>query len=645
MTTRLASAISSVTVAIALTGCVSDAPSDEAATFFPTDVNGFADWFTGGQPDGDGDADGDTPLGGDETPPRERYQIPNESDAESAGLTSWGICTGGEDEDGDGLIDCNDFGCLEDPACCVATDRAWIDDLASCGPALSGCAWSEIPSQGGTVVVADGAVRLGGDGRAMVGIATAPVVGIGGGPAILFVAALDDATCGEGSCPQVFGVGLTSQRSISGATGVTPLAGVVLNGESRAVQYVVAGHVVGSVPFDAEGDPADVRTPLLYAFRLYPDGSVGFWSRRNPEDASWLTVNPPELTSPSLLARADAAALRVVVFGRLDGLDAAHVSSLRLESPVCDLPDVWSRPSASPVELPAGSEGPARSPAVFEAGGALHMIYEDGRGLVEARSDDGGATWGEAQRILAQGSRTGYGVVAMRAPAVIARSDGATVTYHLWYEAEAEAGADTPPGVTPTAILHAESADGETWVEAEEPIAIEARDAPWLARVGAPSVTASIDGGGLLMLFDGAQAYNDGTAILSATSGDGTHWQVAERPAQIGGVADPPLAFERDGRSEPEVTLRGGVYHLWYVGLDGAHSAIGYAVSSDGAVWHRFGPVLQAEALWEQGRIGGPAVTSRATSEAGTALLRLWYHGGASGRERIGVAAREIPAL
>jgi hypothetical protein len=661
MTTRLAPAISTAMVAIALANCTADGAQDPMAADSapPPGVSGFADWYNaeptppeGGDADGDADsdtdADGDELLTTDERTSRERCQYANESDASLAGYDTWGICSDGSDEDGDGLVDCDDFGCLEDPGCCAPTERAWVDDLASCGVGLSGCSWAEIPSQGGTVNVAgDGTVRLGGEGDAISGIASAPIVGLGGGPAILFVGAFDDATCGEGSCSQVFGVALTSQRTISGATGVAPLAGVVLDGESRAIQYVVAGHVAFSVPFDDGAGPASVHTPLLYAFRIYPDGAVGFWSRRNAEDASGLTENPPEFTSAALLAGADTTELRVVIFGRLDGTDMAHVSSLRLDSRVCDLPDVWSRPSASPVALPTGPDEIVRNPAVFEAGGALHLIYDDGVGLVEVTSGDSGESWGGEQRILAQGSSTGYGAVAMRAPTVLASSDGVgeTPTYHLWYEAEAQAGSDTPAGVTPTAILHAVSDDGETWVEAEEPIAIEAQDAPWLARVGSPTVAPSLDGVGFLMLFDGAQASGGETGLMSATSDDGKVWTVAAEPVQFGAAEGAPLEFERDGRSEPEVSLWGDVYRLWYVGLDGAHSAIGYAVSSDGVRWQPFGQVLEAGATWEQGRVGGPSVVSWPTAETGTALLRMWYDAGASGRERIGVAAREVPAL
>jgi hypothetical protein len=296
--------------------------------------------------------------------------------------------------------------------------------------------------------------------------------------------------------------------------------------------------------------------------------------------------------------------------------------------------------------MPAAPDGHVRNPAVFAAGSALGMIFEDGHGLVEAISDDGGGSWGDEQRILAQGSSTRYGVVAVGAPTVLAWApDGEPTLFHLWYEAEAEAGADTPAGVTPTAILHAVSEDGVLWVEAEEPIAVEALPVPWRARVGAPTVTASPDGNGLRMWFLGQSAYGVESGIVMARSDDAKTWTVDEAPILLGDPADRPLPFERDGRDAPEVAVRGGVLHLWYVGYDGARSTIGYAVSSDGVAWARFGQVLEADMPWEFGRLAGPSVVVLQDPDDRSETLQLWYHGGVNGRERIGVVSRELPNL
>jgi hypothetical protein len=98
---------------------------------------------------------------------------------------------------------------------------------------------------------------------------------------------------------------------------------------------------------------------------------------------------------------------------------------------------------------------------------------------------------------------------------------------------------------------------------------------------------------------------------------------------------------------------RGSAIHLWYTGLNGARSSIGYAVGVREVglqwSWLQTGPVLEPEQPWEAQRVADPAVLTlgRAGGDLasdGVAVVHLWYQGGLAGQGRMGLVTREVPA-
>lgn len=84
-------------------------------------------------------------------------------------------------------------------------------------------------------------------------------------------------------------------------------------------------------------------------------------------------------------------------------------------------------------------------------------------------------------------------------------------------------------------------------------------------------------------------------------------------------------AWEQDV-NRPSVVRVGSTYHMWYTGQANGHSAIGYAVSSNGRDWTRVGnqPVLTPTAPWEKEAVMCPSVLW----DEGTKTFRMWYSGG-----------------
>lgn len=558
-------------------------------------------------------------------------------------------CRNGEDEDEDGLADCADLSCLADPLCCVEAPQSGIEgDFGGCIEGLEACGWTRFlsPLDGDAVRLIDGELHLGGDGVGEVGLYSEPLTGLGGEPFLTFVASLTDPRCAVGSCPQILGVALSTQGSYSTGTGVQPTVGIVLDGEARRIHLFNRGRIGHS---EELADIDALSRPLLYGFQLHTDGSVSFWAQQPPDeiDATGKPLSDGIYVSPT----SDDQVLRptrVAAFGRLSGVDSAQVRSIHLRRRACDVPDGWSRVASHPVLTPPDDFVTARKPAVVDVDGELVMVFEREHGLSQATSSNGGLSWEHGGRILNQPPSTVYGLVDTRSPTILAwvPPGGTQTLYHLWYVGEAEAGMETPEGVTPTAILLAYSEDGITWSEAEEPIMIEATEGhPWMSEVASPTVAEDQANSGLRMWFVGSAPFGTDTRILSAFSEDGKAWTVEDAPIDIRVNEGEPetLLFERDGRAEPEVISRQGVFSMWYVGANGARTSIGYAVSGNGLHWERYGPVLSPMSTWESQRLGGPAIVSSPSATGTTENLHLFYHGGTAGRERVGLATRELP--
>src|SRR5262245_34464387 len=111
--------------------------------------------------------------------------------------------------------------------------------------------------------------------------------------------------------------------------------------------------------------------------------------------------------------------------------------------------------------------------------------------------------------------------------------------------------------------------------------------------------------------------------IRQAASGDGTRWMVTQRPALV-------LSQEWEGEVlvYPTVLMVDGAYLMWYGSYDHAvrreTTAIGFAASLDGKVWHKYSgnPVLRPdrERPWESNYVGSGCVMRLADGS-----FRYWF--------------------
>lgn len=111
-------------------------------------------------------------------------------------------------------------------------------------------------------------------------------------------------------------------------------------------------------------------------------------------------------------------------------------------------------------------------------------------------------------------------------------------------------------------------------------------------------------------------------SVALVESNDGIHWS---EPPKI--VLSPrhETGWEQD-INRPIVLKKADGYHMWYTGQANGHSAIGYAISSDGITWKRMSdqPVLRPDTPWEKVAVMNPHVIWDSTSNS----YRMWYSAG-----------------
>jgi predicted GH43/DUF377 family glycosyl hydrolase len=196
-------------------------------------------------------------------------------------------------------------------------------------------------------------------------------------------------------------------------------------------------------------------------------------------------------------------------------------------------------------------------------------------------------------------------------------------TYHVWYVRDT--------GST-RSICYAKSRDGVIWDNCPgNPVLSDGTGVDWDgAFVSQPSV-----------LYDGTQYHMwyvgyDGTRLRIgyATSSDGAVWNKhAGNPVLDAGAGG---AWDDAGVSSPDVLVDGTGYHMWYNGYDGTHTRIGYATSTDGAIWqkHAENPVLNVGAggAWDDAGVSSPSVLYDGRQ------YHIWYAGYDGGYLSIGYA-------
>jgi hypothetical protein len=536
--------------------------------------------------------------------------------------------------------------------CCAESPEGHGSDLLSPCESLEQCGWHGFFSEADgdeSVRLGDRGLWLGGDGEGEVGVFAGETMSMAGELTVSFRALLNGAHCVVDDCRQALGVVLSAQTAPSAGTGVDPLVGIILDGEQQGVHYYVNGPRIEHSPTHTL---ADFTGPHRFVFRVTERGKVRFWVFRDAEHTTQqIVMTEPDYES---VGHVDVAGpvVRLVLFGRLQGDEAARFDELTVDRSLCDIPGHWSESAPGRVlSLPARSY--VRSPSVVVGpDGGLIMAYENNGHLEVAQSDGRGKEWDVVGTVLTGRSATEYGRVARRSPALLHWPDSPDgAAFHMWYVGEAELSAPQLVG-TPTAIVHATSVDGLTWFDDREvPVAIEAApedsSRPLFAVVDGPNVFVRNEV--LHMWFVGRDPATGRSNIFSATSADGRIWNRRDDP-----LFDPSdlEAFARDGVGEPTGFWRDGAFHMWFAGHSGATRAIGYALSATGHGWEHEGAVLLSSEPWHDGNIGAPAVLVMSADGAGLGQevpthdadwLRLWYEAGPAGREAVGLAWRWLP--
>jgi hypothetical protein len=599
-----------------------------------------------GDVDSDGDTDSDSDSDSDEIPPQPPEEGPSH-DRDAEDLTD--PCANRVDEDEDGFFDCDDPGCFTASVCCLPLPVPPIDsDFTTCR-SFPTCGWQAFPDDLSAMpsIGEESEIELHANEQGETGIYSETTLGLAGTPTLSFTASLDPAICGEW-CRHVVGVALTSQTSLAGGTGVSPMAGIVLDGEVGAAHLFVNGRRETTMILDRRL----LVSGKLWAFRVESNGSVSFWIGRDVvEDVDFSSLEPSYRSDGVMDIM--TSGVRVVAFGNIEDEGTARLGRLEIEQLACNVPEGWQRSGHAVLGSGEADERVGRpSVAAHDDAGTLVMVHEMASDLWVATSSDRGETWTPIGPAFRDPPTTEYGLVARRAPAVLRwgpPSEETPVVFHMWFVGVAEVSPDTPAGVTPTAILHAESVDGLEWIEDDDPVVIEV-DAtrPFLSELRDPTVTAMAPQHTTLMMwFVGRQPATGESAILRATSTDGKLWTVWDEPIDLG--TGDPESWERDGRVQPMVVSSdgafGAIYHLWYVGLSGSRSTIAYALSTDGIDWMPYGPVIEVTERWEGTHVGGPAVLGTTGPGGSVDVLRMWYQAGVAGRERIGAAWRYTPVL
>lgn len=149
-------------------------------------------------------------------------------------------------------------------------------------------------------------------------------------------------------------------------------------------------------------------------------------------------------------------------------------------------------------------------------------------------------------------------------------------TFHMWY---------TGSDGTNSRIGYATSTDGISWIRQNlENAVLDLGTGGKFDDYGVYHPSVLFDGATFHMWYTG----NDQgvTRIGYATSADGINWN---RQNNDNAVLDLGIngSFDDVHVTYPNVKYQGGIFHMWYLGYDGAKYTMGYASSTDGISWDK----------------------------------------------------------
>jgi predicted GH43/DUF377 family glycosyl hydrolase len=174
------------------------------------------------------------------------------------------------------------------------------------------------------------------------------------------------------------------------------------------------------------------------------------------------------------------------------------------------------------------------------------------------------------------------------------------------------------------------------WVKAvSNPILSHGASGAWDDQwVYAPAVI--LDGSTYKMWFVSYSAASASRKIGYATSSDGTNWtRYGSAPVLSPGAVG---SWDAGGVSFPTVIKDGSTYKMWYTGMNAADQRrVGYATSTDGINWTKYGTgavlTVGGAAAWDSAHVSMPNVV-----KVGENNFKMWYSGENGSESGIGYA-------
>ncbi len=264
----------------------------------------------------------------------------------------------------------------------------------------------------------------------------------------------------------------------------------------------------------------------------------------------------------------------------------------------------------------------------LDAMGTPYGWDADPRGALRLRSQPG--EWSEhpSSPIILPGDAGAWDDAVISEAKVV--FDGET--YHMWYAGRWR----HPEGLkTPMDIGYATSSDGVVWTKYEANPVLKRGDLGSYDENILSAPTVLYDGETWHMWYSAANFKGD-WSLSYATSTGGARWVKAAQ--------NPLLKETQDARwdavylAEPYVLWNGSGFQMWYNGASAqTQTLLGYATSTDGIAWTRFGQNRPVMTVAPDGQWDDFAV-ARASVIYDGERYQMWYEGHNGGTWRIGYA-------